>query len=143
MTDHIKLLIEVPSDNPSEVEIEAIWVLPEVGGYRVDNIPFYAKGIAVDDVVSATERNGAYYFDRVLVPSGHSTIRILFFDGSLIKDTRNELRNIGCESEISDIPTLVAVDVPPTVNYGNLKLYLDKGEAEGKWEYQEACIGSL
>src|SRR5258708_6625610 len=127
MPDHVKLLIEVPSDNPGEVEIESIWVVPEAGAFRVDNIPFYAKGIAVDDVVSATKRNGVYYFDRVLVPSGHSTIRILFSDEGIIQDTRNDLRNIGCESEISDIPALVAVDIPPPVSYENLKRYLDKG----------------
>jgi hypothetical protein len=143
MPDHVKLLIEVASDNPDEARIESIWALPEAGAFRVDNVPFYAKGIAVDDVVSATKRNSAYYFDRVLTPSGHSTIRILFFDDGIIQDTRNDLRNIGCESEISDIPTLVAVDIPPAVSYEKLKLYLDKGEAEGKWEYQEACLGFL
>jgi hypothetical protein len=143
MPDRVKLLIEVPSDKPGHVEIESIWALPEAGAFRVDNIPFYAKGIAVGDVVSAAERNGAHYFDRVLVPSGHSTIRILFSDDGIIQNTRNDLRSIGCESEISDIPTLIAVDIPPTVSYENLKLYLDKGEAEGKWEYQEACLGFL
>jgi hypothetical protein len=67
----------------------------------------------------------------------------LFLDDGIIQDTRNDLRNIGCESELSDIPTLVAVDIPPAVSYENLKLYLDKGEAEGKWEYQAACLGFL
>lgn len=142
MTDLVKLLFEIPSKNSEEIEIESIWALPEVEGFRIDNIPFYAKGIAIGDVVSATERNGAYYFDRVLVPSRHSTIRIVFFDEAIIQTTRDFLRNLGCESELSDIPALISVDIPPSVNYESIKKYLDSSEESGLIEYQEACLGA-
>lgn len=48
---------------------------------------------------------------------------------------------MGCGSEISDSPRLVAVDIPQNIEYGLIKKYLDDGELSGKWDYEEACLG--
>lgn len=49
---------------------------------------------------------------------------------------------MGCDSEISDQPRLVAVDISPSVLYKEIKGYLDEGEVNGKWDYQEACLST-
>jgi hypothetical protein len=55
----------------------------------------------------------------LLQPSGHSTVRILFANPDDIEPTREYLRKNGCDSEISDLPRLVSVDIPPVVEYYN------------------------
>jgi hypothetical protein len=37
----------------------------------------------------------------------------------------------------------VAVDIPPAVSYEDVRAYLEEGESNGKWDYEEACLGFL
>ncbi len=53
--------------------------------------------------------------------SGHSTIRLWFTSASDVPEVRDELKRIGCASELSDLPRLVAVDIPPGIAYANVK----------------------
>lgn len=76
-------------------------------------------------------------------PSGHSTIRLWLTDNNYVTATREALSAMGCNSEVSDQPRLVAVDIPPSVSYEEVRAYLDEGEANGKWDYEESCLGSL
>jgi len=107
----------------------------------IDNIPFYAKGVAYKDVMSAKKTDDGLYADELLSASQHSTIRIWFANEKLVALTRQELKAMGCGSEISDSPRLIAVDIPPVIEYGHIKKYLDDGELSGKWDYEEACLG--
>lgn len=141
MEGHVKIFFEIPSADSEEMEVETLWAIPRGEGFKLDNIPFYAKGAALDDVVSANEVNGCLYVDGVLKPSGHSTVRLWFAEKDDVQVVRAELKSMGCVSEISDNPRLVAIDIPPDVKYENIRDYLDVGEAEGKWDYQEACLG--
>lgn len=143
MENHVKIYFEIPSEDSGEMEVETVWAVPHGEGFKLDNIPFYAKGFALDDVVSAKEVDGCLYVDELLKPSGHSTVRLWFADEKAVQSVRAALASMGCDSEISDHPRLVAVDIPPGVEYEKIKEYLDAGEAEEKWNYQEACLGFL
>ncbi|MFV0478023.1 MAG: DUF4265 domain-containing protein [Parahaliea sp.] len=143
MEGHVKVYFEIPSADSEEMEIETVWAIPHGEGFKLDNIPFYAKGVALDDVVSANEVDGCLYVDELLEPSGHSTVRLWFSDEKDVQTVRAELKAMGCDSEISDQPRLVAVDIPSSVSYEKIREYLDAGEANGKWNYQEACLGFL
>jgi hypothetical protein len=55
-------------------------------------------------------------FREVVLPSGHSTLRLIIYD----------------EKEVSTISALLAV----------LKPILDEGEAQERWGYEEACLPS-
>ena len=47
---HVKVFFEiVDEDDPTDVEIESMWAVPTAGGYKVDNIPFHAYGVALSD----------------------------------------------------------------------------------------------
>lgn len=137
----IKILFEHYNTPEGILGIESAW--GESVGFlscRLDNILFYAKEYSLNDILTLKEINGEFFVTGLLKPSGHSTVRILFNNFSLIETTRNELRNMNCESEISDVRILISVDVPPDVDYFVIQEYLFAGEAKGGWAFEEACI---
>ncbi|WP_061281310.1 DUF4265 domain-containing protein [Leptospira interrogans] len=143
MTEHRKLRFNFENSGGS-LETESIWVIANEEGYIIDNIPFYVKEIAIGDLVSATQdSNGHLWFSQLLKPSGHSTIQIWFSDISTLSEIRSKLSQLGCSSEISEIPQLIAVDIPPNVDYSIVQVFLEEGEKNGLFEYQEACLGFL
>ena len=136
----VKVLFEVQNDDGT-VEVESVWAAPVSEGYKIDNIPFYAREVACEDVISAkADDDGALRYTGLSVASGHSTIRLWFADESNVARVRDHLRGMGCPSEL-DLPRLVAVDVPPSVPYSDVRAYLDAQEAVGLFEYEEACLG--
>ena len=118
MNEHAKVRF-IYENSDGGTEVESMWTIEREDGYEIDNIPFFAKSLAVGDLVAARrDKDGLLWFARMI-----------------------RLGRMGCESELSDIPELVAVDIPPTVKYEEVKSLLDEGEREGCFEYQEACIG--
>jgi Domain of unknown function (DUF4265) len=87
--------IEKDSDGyPQSQDWEQLWSWPTEGGYRIDNIPFFADGIACGDVVSAVKTDkGLYYFDAVVARGGNSTHRLWLAD-ELTGKSEDVLRNL-------------------------------------------------
>lgn len=134
-TSHVKVLFDL-EDN----EVEALWAAPEGEGYRLDNIPFYIRGIALGDVVRAsTDTDGALRYAELLRASEHSTVRLWFEDADHVQAVRRSLRTRGCASEL-ELDRLVAVDIPPHVPYAEVRAFLDAQEAAGVLEYEEGCV---
>lgn len=141
---HVKILFKYDSDVASHYEIESLWALPHEDGYQIDNIPFYVREIADGDIVTAQRGpDGELWYEKLAKPSGHSTIRLWFARAEDVQKTREELRALGCASELSELPRLVAVDVPPDVPYSAVRAKLEQGEREGLFEFEEACLGQL
>ena len=121
-----------------------MWAVERADGYEIDNIPFHVTSLAVGDLIAARrDEDSLLWFTQMIKPSGHSTIQILFAHEKDVASFRAQLEQMGCSSEKSDIPELIAVDIPPAVKYEKIKLILDEGERDGKFEYQEACLGFL
>ena len=53
---------------------EFLWAAKIGQDWRVDNIPFFAKNIAFNDIVSVEVADGELYFDKIVSESGNSTI---------------------------------------------------------------------
>ncbi|MDM1072409.1 DUF4265 domain-containing protein [Empedobacter brevis] len=124
-----------------EPSVEGAWgKIVDSDIFELDNILFYAKEYSYGDIVRVEEEGGELYVKELIKPSGHSTIRILFSDVNLIPSTRDFLKQIDCDSEQSNMDSLVAVDIPENVFYQKVRDYLDEGENKGLWEYEEACI---
>jgi hypothetical protein len=141
MNERLKLRFPFETAEGGE-ETETLWVIKREDGYEIDNIPFYAKEVALGDVVSAKpDANGVLWYSELVRPSGHSTLQLWFSRQEDVESVREALRQRGCASELSDLPRLVAVDVPPHVPYASIKALLDQGEQAGQFEYQEACLG--
>jgi hypothetical protein len=122
--------------------VESAWGIKVDGGYQLDNILFYTKNYSLNDIVSVQEKEGELYVTGLLEEGGHSTINVLFKYDNEVNQTRIELKALGCASELSNLSNLIALDVPPNLDYSMIKKYLDKGELVERWEYQEACISS-
>lgn len=122
---------------------EMMWVIPlNDGGFQVDNIPFFVQMLSYGDVVGATpDISGELVYEKVLRRSGHSTVRLLFESPDNISAAREMLNKLGCSSELSHLPNLIAVDIPAAVSYcGDVRNYLISLFDEGICEIDESCV---
>jgi len=143
MKDRVKLRFPF-TNSDGDSETETMWTISRDDGYEIDNIPFYVTGLATGDVVGAEpDINGVLWYSKLLRPSGHTTIQVLLAREEDVAPVRGELQRMGCDSEVSDMRRLIAVNVPPRVSYETVKAFLDRGEHTGTFEYQEACLGFL
>jgi Domain of unknown function (DUF4265) len=116
--------------------------------FKIDNIPFFAKLVSCGDIVTATQTDAGFVFKKLIQPSGHSTVRVVIFregrnDQQLVAEVeaiRQFLRTMGCSTELSHIPNLIAVDIPPEVDYRSISAFLSRKEHDGVLEYEEACL---
>jgi hypothetical protein len=112
--NHVKILVYTAAEDgyPPE-EWESLWAIPMGDSlFKIDNIPFFAKGLSCDDVVSAAFEGDTYIFSEVVTPSDNSTVRVLVFDSERVAEIRAALSEIGCESEGSGIPGLFSMNIP-------------------------------
>lgn len=139
--EHKKVLFEHNNAPESEYGIESAWAIPlSDNSYKIDNILFYAPEYSLGDIVSVENREGELFVTGLISESGHSTIRIIFNNIKDVEPTRQALKNLDCDSEISEVPILISVDIPPIVSYSKIKEYLIKGEEQKLWSYEESCI---
>lgn len=140
----VKVFFELQQDEDGypPVTCESMWATPVGDGlYRLGNIPFFARGVACEDVVSAVRRDdGTLGFAEVVRPSRHSTLRVIIYEASEVPALRQDLEALGCDTELSHIPNLFAVDVPPAVPLDEVRRLLEAGTASARWEYEEACL---
>jgi hypothetical protein len=137
---HTKIAFEFESDDDGTTEIETLWAVPMAEGYRVDNIPFYARGVAWGDIVSAVrDDDGQLNYRDLVSPSGHSTVRLWFANAADVQAVRDALRMLGCGSELNH-ERLVAVDIPREIHYSEIIAFLDEKEQMGVLEYEEGCV---
>ena len=73
--------LTIESDWPP-VSVETLWVAALGDGhFRIDNIPFFVRDIAVDDVVvGKSGQGGLLRFVRKFASGGHSTIWVISHD---------------------------------------------------------------
>jgi hypothetical protein len=121
--------------------IEGIWVVPgDDGWYRIDNIPFFVRGISAGDEVSGVRIEGELWFAKLERSIGHRTVRVIVFDPGRLRDVLTELHALGCDSEVSHLPQLAAVDIPPHVDPAPIVALLRAGRAAGTVDYEEASV---
>ena len=138
---NVKLHFEVASEE-ADCTIESLWAIPKgKGRFKIDNIPFYIKNFALNDIVSAKELHGCLYAQKLLEASKHSTIRIWFSNEKYVQPTGDGLLAMGCDYEVSDLSRLIAVDIPPNISYEGIKSYLDSGIKKNILDYEESCRG--
>jgi hypothetical protein len=140
-----KILFRFYSDVLEKWTVETLWATAvdvEKGWYRLDNIPFYVKSIACDDVVFAEYDEDEQFltFRDVVQSSGNSTIQIVVMDPALeTKSIRALFDALGCSSEEFQERYFV-IDVPSRLSYHPVKSLLDKLFANDSIDYSEACL---
>ncbi|CAM3199116.1 DUF4265 domain-containing protein [Stackebrandtia soli] len=114
---------------------------------RLDNIPFFARGYALGDVVViAPEEDGTQWVRKVVEYSDNCTIRILPEENDGQAEARQAVLEtfapFGVEAEIIEQFGLVALNVPSSVDIEAVKRLILKGAEEGRWAYEEGCVTS-
>lgn len=144
MKTQVKMFFELEQDDEGypPVNVESLWVSERLDGlYEIDNIPFFVRDIALSDIVfGCLDENNVLWFQGVAQPSRHRTLRVLTKSEHDVSGVRDALKRLGCSSEGSHIAKLISVDVPPNVIYDDLRAFLDEGEANGQFEYEESCL---
>lgn len=134
-----KILFEYEDYN-GQYAIESAWASRIGENYQLENILFYAFNYSFRDILEVENREGELYVVNLVRGSGRSTVRVIFYSKEDIPSTLKDLVKMGCDYEVSDLSTLVSVDVPPDIKYDIVKAYLEKGEQRDKWSYEEACL---
>jgi len=140
---HIKIYFKLEQDEEGypPVDWETLWAAPKGDDlYVLDNTPFYAQGISSGDTVSATSINDRLEFSALIAPGGHSTIRVVVFEETLVSTLRTALVELGCSTELSNIPTFFSTDVPPTVDYSKVMKLLVFHATSGQIDYEESSF---
>lgn len=145
--DRVKVLVALhPEGGWPPVDGENLWAVPIGGGlYRLDNVPFFAHGLAVDDIVrAAADTQGELLVTETVEASGNCTIRVLPLENSDRQVGRGEVlaifERLGVTGEGIEAFNLVALNIPGTAELRPVRELLADGEANGWWEYQEGCV---
>lgn len=143
-----KLTVDLPGDAGHGLATESIWV-EAVGHdrYRLQDSPFFAKGLSRRDIVIARKQGPRLVFERLLIIGGHSTYRIIRSDNADQRDFMTfwtPLQDLGCTFDQGNFGyMLYAVDIPPDADIEAARTLLQAGAAAGVWEFEEAAVGHL
>ncbi len=151
--ERIKVLFEINRDEDGypPADIEHLWA-ESLGNnlFKIDNVPFFVKGISCEDIIEAfADSKGDLRYRSLVKQSTHSTLRVIVFRDSpdartleeRVADLRKQLERVGCSTELSHLPGLVAVDMDIAVTSNALET-LQAGEKADLWEYEEAALRS-
>jgi hypothetical protein len=140
----VKIAFELQPDAdgyPSD-RWETLWAskMPQTDTYRIDNIPFFVKGISSEDIVSAEERDGQLTFVKLIKPSKNSVFRLYVADESKVAEVCDGFKRLGCDSEKSGIPGLIAIEIPGRIPIAPIATLIEEGARSGQWEYEEGVL---
>lgn len=120
---------------------ETLWIDSlDDNKYQVKNVPFFAPNIAYNDIIAVEEEDGSLYFDEIIETSEHSTVQIIIFKKEAIEQTIKDIESLKCSWEGMHEQLLIAVDVPPNVNYLDVRKYLNKQFSNNIFDFKEACL---
>ncbi|GAA1974825.1 hypothetical protein GCM10009838_38560 [Catenulispora subtropica] len=112
---------------------------------RLDNVPFFVRGYAVDDVVRfETDEDGVHWVREAVRYSANCTIRVIpARDGPEDESGRAVLEALapfGVTGEGIAQLGMVALNVPEHADVPAVKRFLIEGEGDGRWQYEEGCV---
>ncbi len=143
----VKFVLKREDDAWPPIASEGVWARP-LGGdqYELDNVPWFAPGIAFGDRVRARpDGDGALVVTERVEWSGRYTVRVIPLGdppaGELVWEVIREFAALGvfCEGALPSY-TLVALDIPWDADLARIKALLSAGETDGRWGYEESCI---
>jgi hypothetical protein len=142
----VKVAVNLPRSDWYSHGLEAFWAEP-LGDdrYRLQNVPFYANGLAFEDIVIAHMIGGTLIMQEVLASGGHSTYRVYLASDVCMSDATflnvwRPLEQIGATYEQAN-DRLLAIDIPPATDVYRAYELLQSGEDAGVWDFQEGHCG--
>ncbi|MCC6281548.1 MAG: DUF4265 domain-containing protein [Saprospiraceae bacterium] len=137
----MKKVVLTYRDVSGNVAVESIWAEPIGMHYKVDNIPFFAPNIALNDIISVEKEEGVLHFEELISPSGHSTIQIVMLNRKEKNRIIEEIESLNCSWEgFKD--SIIALDIPATFDYRKIKEFLQRELNNQVLDYKEACLSN-
>lgn len=146
--NHVKVhfRLETDEDGWPPVGVESLWALDLGDGtVRLDNTPWFARGVASDDVLRVErDEEGLRWAGETVRASGNCTIRLIVLkDGGSVDalhEVSEDFRRFGVTCEGFERFRMAALDVPPEADLPGIRTALDAGQAEGRWDWEEGCV---
>src|SRR3954465_12191859 len=115
--ERVLFRLEKDEDGYPPDDWESLWAFPvDDGLYTLGNVPFFARRISWGDIVSVERKGDELHFRELVRTSGHSVLRVIVYDQSDVDEVHEKLRRMNCDTEQSHLPSLLSVDVPPSVD---------------------------
>ncbi|MBB5317299.1 DUF4265 domain-containing protein [Tunturibacter empetritectus] len=141
--NHVKIgfYLEQDEDGWPPVTLENLWAIDlGEGRYRIDNIPFYVRGVSDGDLIAAKpEEDGRLVFSELVEASPNSTFRLVVFDKEEAPAVRKMFRDLGCPSELVS-EGFISLHIPGTVEIKPISTLIEQGEENGQWDFEEGVL---
>ncbi|MEV8455541.1 DUF4265 domain-containing protein [Streptomyces sp. NPDC052095] len=115
------------------------------GTVRLDNTPWFVRGVASGDVIRVDIDNDGLRWARETVhASENCTIRLIVLkDGGSAAARQTALETfhrLGTTGEGIEQFRMVALDIPPAADIQRIRKLLEHGDAKGWWHWEEGCV---
>ncbi|MFI8303649.1 DUF4265 domain-containing protein [Streptomyces sp. NPDC085927] len=140
---HFRLEIE---DDWPPASVESLWGIDQGDGTaRIDNIPWFVRGIACGDIVATEpDEEGVRWAGEVVRRSENCTIRLIVFrgggSGAARQSVINAFRELDVDGEGIERFGMVALAVPLTADLTKVQRLLKHGVAKEWWAMEEGYI---
>ncbi|GIG69913.1 DUF4265 domain-containing protein [Phytomonospora endophytica] len=138
--------MDVDADGRPPASVESLWAVDFGDGTaRLENTPWFARGVACGDVVEVgPDEDGVLWAGKKVRGSGHCTIRLIVLEDEGSAAARqaalDDFGPLGTTGEGLGRFSMVALDVPPGADLPAIRRLLDGGAADGRWQWEEGCI---
>lgn len=141
----VRFNLEIIEDGFPPIGVETLnGVLIGDNIVKLNNTPFFAKSVAVDDILRCIETNktGVYEYEKLVTPSGNKAISIIFLDDSCKENVYQYLKGHGCYCEYGEFGgfNMLAVAVDKKLEYDELESFLQMNQDSGIISYAELCF---
>lgn len=147
MAVKVRFALERDADGWPPADSEGLWAEPVSRDlYRLENTPWFARGVAANDLIEARpDADGVLWFVQLRERGGRIVVRVIpRADGPLDGSRRRVLdvfEPLGVRGEGMSSPVnMVALDIGPEAALSSVKSLLAAGESDGRWYYEEGCI---
>jgi hypothetical protein len=140
-----KIVAQLEPDSWHGHATETLWAeRVNEGRYRLRSVPFFARGLSVEDVVTTRFEDDIDVVTGVSLHGGHSTYRVFLSDGTTLESSSfsehwQPLADLGCTYERAT-ERLLAIDIPPSADLHRAYELLGKGETAGVWDFEEGSV---
>lgn len=143
MKQNVKIFLTLPVDpDLHSLSVESVWALTTEKDFEfiIDNTPFFATSVCLNDRIVAEEREGVLWYSHTIKCSRYSLVRVVFFDISYLPIVTQSLRELGCITETLLQYKLLAASVPEPHTISLIENILNLHLENGILDYEEPIL---